>query len=115
MRGDFCASAPERLRTQPLRLAAFQRTLPADWRPDLPRVTAPVLIVHGADDAIPAAASRAWAAALRDARLLVIPTADHLPWLDQPELFFRAVDRFLAGEWPRGAERPSSTPNPPER
>src|SRR5205823_5651123 len=40
-----------------------------------------VLVVHGDHDAIPVEASRAWVAALPDARLLVVPGADHLPWL----------------------------------
>lgn len=104
MRGDFCAQPPDRLRTQPARLAAFQRTLPEEWRPALAGVAAPVLLIHGAHDAIPLAASRAWAAALPDARLLVLPHADHLPWIEQPTRFFAAADRFLQGEWPPGAE-----------
>jgi proline iminopeptidase len=103
MRGDFCAQPPDRLRTQPARLAAFQRTLPDDWRPALAGITAPVLLIHGAHDAIPVEASRAWAAALPDARLLVLPRADHLPWVEQPARFFQAVDEFLQGNWPRGA------------
>lgn len=104
MRGDFCAQPPDRLRTQPARLAAFQRTLPDDWRPALAGITAPVLLIHGAHDAIPVAASRAWAAALPDARLLVLSRADHLPWIEQPGRFFQAADPFLQGDWPRGAE-----------
>jgi len=104
MRGDFCAQPPDRLRTQPARLAAFQRTLPDDWRPALAAITAPVLLIHGGHDVIPVEASRAWAAALPDARLLVLPRADHLPWIEQPARFFEAADRFLQGDWPPGTE-----------
>lgn len=103
MRGDFCASSPEKLRTQPQRTAAFQRSLPADWRPSLRVLRLPVLVIHGAHDAIPVAASRAWVQALPDARLLVLPGSDHLPWVDQPDQFMAAVDRFFRGEWPNGA------------
>ena len=95
MRGDFCASAPDRLRTQPIRSAVFQRSLPADWRPEVRAVSTPVLILHGDHDAIPIAASLAWAETLPNARLIVIREADHLPWVEQPGQFFPAVDRFL--------------------
>lgn len=104
MRGDFCASPPEKLRTQRHRTVAFQRSLPADWRSRLRAVRVPVLVVHGARDAIPVAASRAWVQALPDARLLVLPGSDHLPWVDEPEEFMHAVDRFFRGEWPNGTE-----------
>jgi proline iminopeptidase len=106
MRGDFCAQPPDRLRTQPARVAAFQRTLPDDWRPGLRGIAIPVLLIHGEHDAIPVAASREWAASLPDARLLVLTAADHLPWIEQPARFFRAADRFLQGEWPTGTEPP---------
>ncbi|CAN5779076.1 alpha/beta hydrolase [soil metagenome] len=104
MRGDFCASPPEKLRTQAQRTAAFQQSLPADWRPSLRPLRVPVLVIHGAHDAIPLAASRAWVQALPDARLLVLPSADHLPWVEQPEQFISAVDQFFRGNWPVGAE-----------
>lgn len=97
MRGDFCAGRPEALRTQPARLAAFQRSLPADWRPIARQVRAPTLVVHGDRDAIPVVAAEAWVQALPSARLLVIADADHLPWVERPERFFSAVSDFLAG------------------
>lgn len=104
MQGDFCASPPEKLRTQPQRTAAFQQSLPVDWRPSLRALRVPVLVIHGAHDAIPVAASRAWAQALPDARLLVLSSADHLPWVEQPKHFISAVDQFFRGKWPDGAE-----------
>lgn len=110
MRGDFCASPPDRLRTQAARLAAFQRTLPEDWRPALGALTMPVLVTHGAHDAIPVAAAREWARALPNARVLVVPRADHLPWVERPERFFPAADAFLRGRWPRGSRSIPHTP-----
>lgn len=104
MRGDFCASSPEKLRTQAQRTAAFQQSLPADWRSSLRSLRAPVLVIHGANDAIPAAASRTWAELLANAKVLVLSDADHLPWLEQPEHFMFAVDQFFGGRWPNGAE-----------
>jgi proline iminopeptidase len=104
MRGDFCASPPAALRTQADRTAAFQQSLPADWRSSLHTIRVPVLVVHGAHDALPVAAARAWTEALPDARLLLLSDADHLPWVEQPERFTAAVGEFFNGEWPRAAE-----------
>lgn len=104
MLGDFCASPPAMLRTQAQRTAAFQQSLPSDWRANLRALRMPVLVIHGAHDAIPVAASRAWAAVLPNARLLVLADADHLPWVEQPEPFMSAVDQFFGGKWPNGAE-----------
>lgn len=74
-----------------------------DWRPRLAALEIPTLVIHGLDDLIPLESSREWAAALPEARLFVIPGSGHYPWLEQPEAFFPAVDRFLAGNWPQGA------------
>ena len=74
-----------------------------DWRPRLAALEIPTLVIHGLDDLIPLESSREWAAALPEARLFVIPGSGHYPWLEQPEAFFPAVDRFLAGSWPEGA------------
>ncbi len=104
MRGDFCGSPPAALRTQPEREAAFLQSLPADWRSSLRTIRVPVLVVHGAQDAIPVAAAREWTKVLPDARLLLLFEADHLPWIEQPERFTAAVDEFLNGDWPRAAE-----------
>jgi pimeloyl-ACP methyl ester carboxylesterase len=76
-----------------------------DWRPRLASLDVPTLVVQGAEDAVPLAASRDWAATLPDARLLVIPAAGHFPWAESPETFFPAVDQFLDGRWPDGARR----------
>src|SRR5438093_241222 len=75
-----------------------------DWRPRVRAARAPTLVVHGTEDAIPLAASRAWARTLPDARLLVVEGSGHFPPLERPDVFFPAVDAFLAGAWPPGAE-----------
>ena len=48
--------------------------------------------------------SRVWVSSLGNARLLVVQEAGHLPFVEQPEVFYPAVDTFLKGEWPAGAE-----------
>ncbi len=34
------------------------------------------------------------------ARLLKIPDSGHLPFVEQPDIFYPAVEQFLNGEWP---------------
>lgn len=65
-----------------------------DLRPLLPAITAPTLVVAGADDqATPPAYGRAIAAAIRGARLAVIPGAAHLANVEAPD----AVTALLVG------------------
>ncbi|WP_133910957.1 alpha/beta fold hydrolase [Streptomyces sp. NBC_00582] len=67
-----------------------------DYRPLLPRVTAPALVVVGADDTYtPVTDARAMHAALPDAVLHVVEGAAHLPNLERPEEFNRALAAFL--------------------
>jgi hypothetical protein len=40
----------------------------------------------------------------RDARLLIVPSAGHMPFVEDPELFYSSVDTFLRGDWPEMAE-----------
>jgi pimeloyl-ACP methyl ester carboxylesterase len=70
------------------------------------RVTVPVLTVHGTRDRnAPYGAGREWASRLPNARLLTVQGAAHMPWLDQPDLVLTALETFLSGKWPAGAER----------
>jgi pimeloyl-ACP methyl ester carboxylesterase len=72
----------------------------------LAKLRQPVLVVEGADTKVPMNATRAWADAFPNGRLLLVPGASHLTWLegDVPKLMI-ALNRFLAGEWPQGAQR----------
>lgn len=98
MRGDFCGAPADRLRTRAARRDAFLRSQQGrDWGPILERVRVPVLIIHGEQDAIPAESARELARALPDGRALILPSADHLPWLDRPDEFFSAADAFFSG------------------
>ena len=106
IRGDVCAGPPEAVRRQLAVSAAIYRSMgDFDFRPGVRRVTAPVLVVYGESDAIPRQGAEDWAANFGDARLLVIPGTGHLLHIERPGLFFPAVERFLGGEWPDGAER----------
>jgi proline iminopeptidase len=70
------------------------------------RVTVPVLTIHGTRDRNAAyGAGREWVSRLPDARLLTVPDAAHLPWIERPDLVFDALERFLNGAWPVEARR----------
>lgn len=66
-----------------------------DWRGHAARVAATALLVHGADDIIPARLSRETAALIPGARVEVIANAGHMPFWEQPATFFPLVARFL--------------------
>jgi len=75
-----------------------------DWLEEVQGLEAPVLTIHGDSDTLPLDGSRVWVSSLRNARLLFVREAGHLPFVEQPEVFYPAVDTFLKGEWPAGAE-----------
>jgi pimeloyl-ACP methyl ester carboxylesterase len=68
-----------------------------DYRPLLPRVAVPVLVVVGADDTYtPVSDAEAMHAALPDSALHVVEGAAHLPNLERPAEFNRVLGEFLA-------------------
>jgi proline iminopeptidase len=68
-----------------------------DWRAELARLAAPVLLVHGSEDPVDPAGSEEWLRALPAARLLSMDGVGHMPWLERPAEFFPAVSAFLDG------------------
>lgn len=69
-----------------------------DWRAALRGLTAPTLVVHGADDVLPVAVSEAtaaWLAQQAPVELVVLDGAGHMPFWEAPEPFFAAVQSFL--------------------
>ncbi|MGW0469928.1 alpha/beta fold hydrolase [Streptomyces coeruleorubidus] len=88
-------------------------------RPDyaalLTRVTVPALVVVGADDTYtPVSDARAMHAALPDSALHVIDGTAHMPNLERPEEFDKALGEFLARVDARpgdvGRRQPSTAP-----
>ena len=62
------------------------------------RVSAPTLLVWGADDRlVPRAYAKEFAGRLADSRLAVVAGAGHAPHLEQPDATARAVQGFLGG------------------
>jgi proline iminopeptidase len=67
-----------------------------DYREALKKVTAPVLVIHGADDLQTEKASRAYADAFPNSRFQMIQGAAHFSYSDQPQQFATIVGEFMA-------------------
>jgi pimeloyl-ACP methyl ester carboxylesterase len=76
-----------------------------DFTPLLKKIDRPALVIEGAQTRVPLADARAWASALPNGRLLLIPSAGHMNWLDQPEAVVETLDKFFRGGWPPLAVR----------
>lgn len=76
--------------------AFFSVDPPDDWAARLTRVTAPVLVVAGAQDGATGVTQPLALAELFPAgESVVIDDCGHFPWVEQPEAFRAAVDPFL--------------------
>lgn len=66
-----------------------------------------MFLVEGVGTHAPLDVTRAWAEAAPNSRLLLVPGADHITWLegDVPQLL-RQLNEFLSGRWPEEAEDP---------
>ena len=91
----------ERLATHPyngdaLRYFNEVEFLSIDLRPDLERIEAPTFIVSGESDFIcPPEAGRELEAGIKGSKLVVIPSAGHMTYVEQPEAFYEAVVAVL--------------------
>lgn len=105
-KGDFCAGSPEARRNKIVSVDRFvAASLGAwDWLPSLRALTAPALVIHGTADPLPVPSARQWAAALPNGRLLLLQGVGHFPYVEAPDRFFAAVEEFLLGRWPMGAQ-----------
>jgi 3-oxoadipate enol-lactonase len=85
------------LRTDPdVFQAACAALAELDLRPELGKVSVPVLVLVGEhDEATPPPMSRELAALLPNARLKIIPGCAHVPQLQAPQLFLDAIGDFL--------------------
>ncbi len=94
-------SRPERARDlTPFRVTA--RVQQSVWRslgdydviPWLESLHVPAFFVHGRDDPIPIESSERAARAMH-ARLLVLEASGHVPYVEQPQALFGAIEQFL--------------------
>ena len=66
-----------------------------DWTEILTRITAATLVVHGMQDLLPPRLAHEIAAGIPRATVMLLDGAGHMPFWEQPELFFRGVRAFL--------------------
>ncbi len=79
-------------------VAAQLRREGFDWRERFAAVRAPVLLIHGEQDALPIEESERSAALIPGARLVRIPESGHMPFFENPEPTFVAALAFLDEE-----------------
>jgi proline iminopeptidase len=98
VKSDFCTASAAAIRFGMTKTneATFASLGDWDWTADLVRVSAPVLVIHGEEDAIPMKLVEEWATALPSARLLRLPDTAHFPHAERPEIVFPAIEEFLA-------------------
>lgn len=107
VKSDLCTASDEAIRFGMARTnpATFGSLEEWNWNAELARVTAPVLIIHGEEDAIPAASVREWSTSLPNGRMLLLPGTGHFPHAEKPDIVFPAIGEFLRGGWPAGAAK----------
>ena len=100
-RGEACAGSGAALASGLRVNSSVLRSLGNfDLTSKMSRLRMPTLILHGDVDPLPVESAFEWARTVPGARLLVLPRSGHAPFVEQPDQFFRAVDRFLDGQWP---------------
>jgi proline iminopeptidase len=69
-----------------------------EWNrvPDLPRIKAPVLIVHGEHDELTPACGLRMKGALPHAELKIVRNASHMPFYENPDEYYPALIDFLS-------------------
>jgi len=78
--------------------ASLEAAFRIDVRPILPTITAPTLVIHAREDpVVPVQAGRYLADHIPDARYLEVDSAEHLPWLSDPDTILTEIEEFLTG------------------
>ena len=66
-----------------------------DWRPIISNVSAPTLVIHSDDDALPLAVSVDNSYIIANARREVVPSSGHMPFWEAPQRLFELIESFL--------------------
>jgi len=98
-RGSSCDAPPEGVRNYFVVNDATFASLGAwDFRPLLAGLAMPALVIEGeASPRSSVESARVIAASMPNATLVLVPGAGHYPQVERPDLFFAAVEPFLAG------------------
>ena len=97
-RGDTCSYPPQAIRGSESTTQAAVKSL-GHWnfQSMLKQINVPALVIEGAKTNVPLDATEAWARWLPNARLLLIPDAGHMVWLDQPDATVLSMSEFFKG------------------
>ena len=97
VKSDLCAGPPEAIRYGMTRTneETFASLGDWNWTAELAKVSAPTLIIHGEEDAIPMAMVNVWATALPHGRIIRLPKTAHFPHAERPGDVFPAIEEFL--------------------
>jgi ketosteroid isomerase-like protein len=99
MWGDVCDCNQEN-QLNPVRFYSIQSMGKWNITQQLSKVKARTLIVGGDKDETPVAAWEEWKNSLPNSQLLIINGTGHLPYVDNPGVFFTAAEQFLQNKWP---------------
>jgi proline iminopeptidase len=66
----------------------------------LSNLKARTLVIGGDQDQTPVGAFEEWKNSLPNSHLLIIRGTGHVPYVDNPRVFFAAVEQFLQNKWP---------------
>jgi pimeloyl-ACP methyl ester carboxylesterase len=105
-RGDTCSYTPQAIRGSEITTEAAVKSL-GHWnfQSMLRQISVPVLVIEGEKTNVPLEATEAWARWLPNARLLLIPNAGHMNWLDQPDAVISSIGEFFHGQRVRGTKQ----------
>lgn len=100
-----CSAPPEAVRYYYRYTAQLGPRYFGDWdfTVGLERVSAPLLVVYGEQDSLAHPLQRAWASAVANGRLLLVPGAGKGAASENPNFVLPAIDTFLRGAWPEHA------------
>ncbi|MCO6481131.1 MAG: alpha/beta hydrolase [Phaeodactylibacter sp.] len=99
IKGDCCAASAEAIRygmsiTNNVTLSSMGNW---DYRPELPLLDVPTLILHGEEEAIPMDMVEEWVDDMPHAQLIKVPRAAHFPYVERPEVVWPAITAFFRG------------------
>jgi pimeloyl-ACP methyl ester carboxylesterase/class 3 adenylate cyclase len=88
----------ERMSASPgMARATLEAVFRLDVRPALPAISAPTLVIHATDDAVPVQGGRYLADNIAGAVFLEVAGNDHAPWFSEPDRITDAIEQFLTG------------------
>ena len=83
-----------------------------DSVPLLSEIRCPTLVIVGEQDGLtPPTDAKLMAEKIKEAKLEIIPDAAHLSNIEKPEIFNKAIRKFLESLGPEGEIRTMSDPN----